>query len=1153
MALAPQIQFRDGSGFTQALVFTTNQEAIFINGQVDTNTADIQVSVNGAPFVSDASLVKYNLPQFTVPNPDSYPTGLILEPGVNTILIRTIDIVGGVSGASSVEITKVGMADVQQADIPTGIRVRRRRNSVDVLAAYPVQQFSSANIPVLNNFLGFNYYASTSPGGSSGYFRINESTVTKKSTVFEEDVQEIAAESLTWANAFQKNVVLKLSEVDEFGNELSVRLEQRYDVSTYNNNLRFISTLESQVLTEFVTFNHVRAGGPGIINEDQFANVADTDPLYYVVSGVYYDPTTGQEIESPFSQEVVGLPLVIDTGIRDLPGRTSLQIQTDFINLVQRVDKEVSLIPGSTTRDVSIDPFSSEAARLYFILDFVHRAQSFLTLLQIDDANNDGVSDPVDSSSYKVALRNALGFTTNLQVQNLIDAAFDKLAGNVAKKRLPGRPSVGQVVFYSTSRPSFDVAIPAGTIVSTDPDVSLGIPAIRYRVGGTYTLSAASADAFYNFDTKRYEIVVDIVAEQIGESGNRPASQITNVQGINGFSVTNTEATVFGSDRESNADLAARAMLGFVSVDTGTEGGYASTSAEQIGIVKAKVVKSGDSLMMRDYDPVRRKHIGGKVDVWIQGLRERQVTETFAFTFEVARDITCQIIDVATLTFRVQDSRVTPDTPITEVLNSPSQGLGVRNVTKGLDYDLTGLVIIDYQTFRLNPNLPTQPVTAIDDVVTADYRFRVVNQFKFTFQPVRRVVSVVGEISGALNPQTGYSLFKTDDPLLTGESTIANDYLTIKQVGGIPSGDSIVVNDEHHVLIGSIIEPLLSIGINTKTIRVFNQARTVEYSGPSAPVPDFDIIEGTPTTPAKISRTSGSTIPSGSTVSVDYVHDENFKVTYVINDLLQQLQTTLNARRHITADVVVKQAIENPVEIETTIQLLPGATRDKADPAVRTNVSQELNRRLIGQGFAQSDFISTVDSTQGVDFQVIPIARMAYADGSLKLRESISSASVLLSSLSIGGNLAWILTSALRYSTTDQGGLVTEHHGVFQDDEILTMANSLAQVASQMNQAFIIGSQGAIVQGYTDSVTLIAEGFTSAQDQQAEILRRTANHVVVSLSATGAPQDIPDNHKYAASYVVRGDVGAKDITASGVEFIDLSALTITFREAPKVV
>jgi hypothetical protein len=286
---------------------------------------------------------------------------------------------------------------------------------------------------------------------------------------------------------------------------------------------------------------------------------------------------------------------------------------------------------------------------------------------------------------------------------------------------------------------------------------------------------------------------------------------------------------------------------------------------------------------------------------------------------------------------------------------------------------------------------------------------------------------------------------------------------------------------------------------------------------------------------------------SGQTVSVDYEHDENFTVTYVINDLLQQLQRTINSRRHITADVLAKQAVLNSIAIETTVQLKSGASKDTVDPAVRSNTSLELNQKLIGQGSAQSDIINAIDSTNGVDFQVLPLARMGYADGSRKLRETVLSSSQRIPSLDIGGQQVFILANPLRYPTTDGGGLETEHKGVFQDDEALTLSTGFANVGQNANQAFIIGSGGAVIAGYSDDVTLIADGFTTAEAVAAERLRRTANRVLLSLSGAGVPPDAPENHKYAVSYVIRDDRGPHDITASQVEFIDLGDFTITYR------
>lgn len=1144
MATAPQILLRDGSGYTQNLVLTTNLDSITLTGLVDINTVDLQVSVNGGAFVSDPTLVSLSGQNFTVPNLSSYPDGIPLDLGVNTLALRTIDIVGGVSSPSTVTITRVDDVGNLELLIPSGIRVNRKRGSVDILAAQPSSFYLQGSVdnPLNYEFRGFNFYASTSPSGTTGYYKVNDHPVTQTS-VYEEDLEDIAAQNVVFAP--QGNIRVRVTQEDEFQQELSTVLDVTTPGITFAGQLKFTSSLQTRSLTSFIYFNHVRTSGA---NADQFVDIDPTAPLYYVVTGVFYDTTQSREFETPYSQEILGMPLVIDTAIRDLPGRTQYQIVTTFIQAVLRVDDLISLNPGSTTRDVSIDPFASEAERLWFICDFVSRSSSLLTLLQIDDADGDGTSDPVAGSSYKQALKAALGFQTDAAVQQLIDTQFDKLAGNFQKTRLPGRPAVGQVVFYSPTRPVKDVPIASGTIVTADEDPTNNLPTVRFLVGGSYTVIASQADAYYNFNTRRYEITVDIIAETLGTSGNRPAGQIRNVSGsVGGFQVINTEATVLGTDRETNASLAARAMLGFVSVDTGTEGGYTSTASSQVGIVKTKVVKSGDPLMMRDYDDVRRKHIGGKVDLWVQGLRERTVTERFAFTFEVARDIRCQILDLTNLVFRVLDSRVTPNTPITEILNNPVQGFGVRNVSQGLDYNLTNVSILDYQTFQLDSGLP-QPSTAINDIVTVDYRFRSVNLFQFTLQPVRRVVSVVGEASGALDNSLGFDLYKTDDPLLTGESTIAKDHLVINQVGGIPTGATITVNDEQHSLIGAFDEPLGSIGINTATIRVFNQTRSFEYAGPSAAVPDFDIILGTATTPAKIVRTNPSTIVSGQTISVDYTHDENFTVTYVINDLLQQLQRTVNSRRHITADVLVKQAILNSIDLESTAQLKPKANKDKVDPAVRTAVSLELNQKLIGQGSAQSDIVNAIDSTEGIDFQVLPLARMGYTDGSLRLREGILSTSSRVPSLDIGGNQVFILVNSLQYPTTDGGGLKTEHRGVFQDDEVLALAEDILFVGQYANQAYIIGHTGYIISGYSDDATLIAEGYTSLEAIAVERLARTANRVLISLSGAGTPPDTPSNHAYAVSYVVRNDIGPHDITASQVEFLSLGNFTLTVRE-----
>jgi hypothetical protein len=246
--------------------------------------------------------------------------------------------------------------------------------------------------------------------------------------------------------------------------------------------------------------------------------------------------------------------------------------------------------------------------------------------------------------------------------------------------------------------------------------------------------------------------------------------------------------------------------------------------------------------------------------------------------------------------------------------------------------------------------------------------------------------------------------------------------------------------------------------------------------------------------------------------------------------------------------VLVKQAVQNFVNIETTVALSSGATVARVDPAIRTNVSLVLDTKVIGQGVAQSNVDAAINDTTGIAFNVLPMALMAYADGSLKLRESLVSDYEALTSLNIGGQNVFILTQELQNPTLDTGGLLTQHHGVFQDDQILTTATSLATTGSGALQAWIIGSEGAIIQGYSDDATLAAQGFLPDQIP-GERLKLTANHALVALSAAGTTPDNPGNHSYTVSYVVYGETGSQDITAASVEYIDLGGLVITYGNA----
>lgn len=1147
MATAPLINFPDGSGTTTALVITTNLLSLIFTGVLDPNTIDVQINVNNNGFVSDPTLVQIILPNFTIPNPASMPAGLQLSRGVNTILLRAIDLSGAVSPSSSIIVTVVTDVDLLQVlGPPTGVQLRRRASTVDITWSN-----SSPFTPT-----GYNVYASTgSQGTGSGYLKVNQDIIPFSSPTTTTTTQ-VPIDSVTYnftnpdsPNFNSPNLKVVTTTVDAITQALIDTKSTNFSPLISAQNYQFTYSVTQSLIVQSFVFNHDRNAslGQGILNNDTFSVIANADPLYYVVTAVYFNSATGILQESRFSVEMSGAPLPLNTQVRGILIRDQSTVAQDYIGVIQQTNPTLSLIPGSTIREIHIEPFSNEIQKAYFLSDFVSRSKSFPALLAIDDPGLTGISMPVSQSQYKQNLKTALTVFDDTTVQSIIDNAFDSLAQNYGVTRAGPAPAIVIQTFFTPNTPTVDLIVTQGTIVSSSTNSS----APTFVAQGQVTISAASAQAYFNPNTKRYEITVQMVAQTPGSAGNVPAGALDTINsGAQGLLTVNEVSADFGQDQGSNLSVAEEAMDALSSLDTGTAGGYQRIAEATPGVLQVAVILSGDPFMERDYDPVRMKHIGGKVDVYVKGTNERTVVETFAFQFQEANNVRFNVVDAINLIFQAQDSRLTASNPIQEMLFNPSQGLGLRNHSDlpTANYDLTGVVIVNFNTIQLSTLIP-QPATSLDDFVEGDYRFRSNNQFTATLQPIRRITSVVGQVSGALDSTDGFTLFKLQDPLIEGESTIATDYIQINQIGSVPSGAAIQVNAEVHVLIGEIPELLDSVGVNTFTLNVFSADRTILYNGPSSANSDYLITAGSQTIPLTIVRSSNSSIPTGATVSVDYEHDENFAVTYVINDVLQNLQAEYSITKHATADVLVKQAVENPLSTEATIQLNPNADQVTVDSDIRTAVTVLTDSKLIGQSIYQSDMVTTMkNSDPGINFIVQPFAKMTLQDGAMRLRDSLPSDSVFLASLSQFNNAVYILDQALPFNTIDGGGDSTVFHGVFMDNLVMAMATSLNTIGSIVSQSWVIGSQGAVIPGYSDDATLQPVYVTPAAIA-AQRLNLTANHVLVSLNNGVIPPDNPDNHSFSVTYIVTGDVGAKDITTSTVEYLTPGDLTLTFRAA----
>lgn len=1146
----PQILGPDNT-LRETVVFSTTVQTRFFEGTIPLGAVDVQVSINGAGYSSDDTLIQWGDGAWTVPNPQYEPDGILMLEGANTLSVRAVLPSGTVTPPATAEVRLVTDADVGiVATVPTNISVIQQNATVQIRS----EQVEGAG------FQGMSFYASQFAGGGvTGYTQINVSRVTEFSTVqeteqFAKQVVNVPVKVDANGNPVVDPLYFRVIGQQEDENEVLVQSDfsERYEVPETARTIRMNLTLDQVRDVTVYEFSHNRKAGPtstpATVRVASFANLSVDVPLYYVVTAVFYDSILNVEYESSFSPEIVAQPELVTTAIASIPTTSRQNIVKEFITAIFRSNPQIKVEAGSVLRDTVIDPFSSESERVRFLLDFYQRARTPTLLLQVDDPTGSGVSTPVNQSSYKQGLKGALYITSNAEVQGLIDSAFDAYASNYGVRRRSGTSSAGEVLFFTTQRPTASIVVPLGTLVGSF---------IQFSTTRAATIPFNEVASYFNPISGTYQISVPVQATTAGSQTNVGVGQITRVVSALSTSlrVTNPAAMSGGQNAESNLDLTVRTQNRLASVDSGTSRGYLQTAADVPGVIRANVVAAGGALMQRDLDTAG-VHKGGKVDVWVQGENIATVTDTFAFSFEIAQDVQFEVLNITTLIFRALDPTLSESNPIVAMLDDVAIGYEFRNASTGASFDLTGVTILTYNTIQLSISV-VQPSVDLTDVVLGSYRRQAGRRFILPRQPVAEITSVVGTVSGTL-PTEAYLLVRPDAPLATGRSALASGYLQIDGYTDstgttIPTGGTTVVTGESHVLIGQYQEFVDNLGADYLSIVVKSSDGVITYAGPNDPsgLPDYQITLGTQTSAVSITRTNASTIANGATVLVSYLHDENFTVTYTTNLIVSLTQDAVDAKKHATADVIVKEAVPVPLDIEATVVLVQGRDSGSVDTTLRTNLANFFNNLRLGDAVRQSDIIDVIERTGGVSYVLVPLTKLVRQANSTVVRETLSTATVsestLLASLTTNEAIVYILTQELSAATVDGGGGVSDFKGVFQDDialDLLIAAASLASLGATAGLSYIIGSTGRSIEGFSDDATLSAQGFTTAANKQARRVELTANRILVSMT----PGDSPTEHRYATTYVVGADSGAKNIDPGAAEYCEGGEFTFTYDE-----
>ena len=651
-----------------------------------------------------------------------------------------------VSPNVSMTIIRSSDIDVEQALPPMGVSVQRLVNILNVKWQKPLTE----------GFLGVRVLTSSDPTGITVPFT-QRGNLVAMATATQRD-------TLTTATTYQAS----------------------------DDGLHKITTVDNTLVN--VPYSQVTFIKSQVANE-----------LFYVMlTSVVQDPLTHHIHESygvgPFECTFVDLRSVLVT---DFPsGFTPEDIAVQLIANISQAYPQLDLTPRSELRDTLIDPVSMELALASTRQWFANVSQCVEALAQIDDADGDGMSDDPGTNTFKQALANAFRLS-NDQVQSQIDMQFDVLGARAGVTRWGVQASTVDVSFYLLEKPTKRYTISAGAIVNTIPDDTT--PSLSFKTLGSAVIDPSSSESYYVASRGRWEVTLPCLCMTEGALGNVGAGTVRTV--VAGTSApilcTNPTPADFGMDGESNSSYASRIVDRLVvGIDTGRRLGYQAEARKAFGVIDAQVVASGDLEMLRDWDPLRQKHVFGTVDVYVRGRSIGQEVVTFPYlctTSGTAGDVTTYLtmraLDTSKLKVGFESTPLQHATALIELaaLRTGASSLNFFFGVQNAIYDPTS------KAFYLDPEELTYTVVG-DTIVFGSKNsamFSTVGSATLKAmvswvtplsivpkcQPVTQVYSVSGQdgSTGSI-PPSSIVLVKTDDPMLEGGSSKASDMVSVDNI-----------------------------------------------------------------------------------------------------------------------------------------------------------------------------------------------------------------------------------------------------------------------------------------------------------------------------------------------------------------------------------
>jgi uncharacterized phage protein gp47/JayE len=649
------------------------------------------------------------------------------------------------------------------------------------------------------------------------------------------------------------------------------------DSTTNYNPQTGVQVVTTTNQTQEFTFNYVDIPPSAVNNATQF---------YAMLSTVVQDPNTSAVYESqqngPLTCGFVNLALASPTDFLALQRKED--IAGRMISYITQLYPDLDLSPRSEARDLLIDPVSIELANMSVREWFDRCSRSVSAISQVDNASGNGISDDFNSSPVKQQIARAFGLNAT-DTQSLIDRQFDVLGETAGLTRGGSTGSVVTLTFYTYTQPAQTATFPAGILCSTTADSVT--PALTFITTGSASITPGSAPSFYDPAYGWWAVSIPASCQTTGSSTNVGAGTVNTISSgaPAGWAVTNLVSATFGQDEEVNSKFASRiAAREITGVDSGTRNGYYTTAMATPGIVATTVVAAGDIEMVRDWDPIRQKHVYGCVDIYCQGVSSSENDQDVAFEYgntgtpgQYTTYLPLTVSSATSTLLRLYTGQQPPQWPLyqgVELLVTGASGSFFLDV-EGAQFDnANGYIILDpsgtpYRYVGSGATLAKVPV--VNSTVTPPVSMtnlaavQAASQASATFmlcarmesplsctpsqQPVTAADSVIGPLTGTI-PTAQVEAVHTSDFLLYGGSNEAGDEVQVSSSYSAPVTKTVTASLSQPVLIDTGMDipvgsaynsssDVLCIGnvlsvrsLDLSTLYAFGQDYAITASGP---------------------------------------------------------------------------------------------------------------------------------------------------------------------------------------------------------------------------------------------------------------------------------------------------------------------------------